>query len=64
VVYLKNFGIGKLCNETPLVEENYYCRTLYSPTMRRNFIYSYLLVSIKWDMLFGKGRVERLLNGN
>ena len=49
-----------------LLEERYcYCyRILYSPKVGRNLINTSLLEFIDYDMLFGKGRVEILLNGN
>ena len=36
----------------------------YSSTMRRNLIYTYPLEFVGCDILFGKGRVEILVNGN
>jgi hypothetical protein len=56
-----NFGIGNYFFKLPC-GGNVLFRTLYSPTMRRNLVYSYLLDF--FDMLFGKGRVEIFLNGN
>ena len=53
----------KLCHLTPLVEETIIARTLYSPTMGMNLMYSSLSELIDYDMLFGKVRVETLLKG-
>ena len=69
-VYLGNnaraeiLGIGTYVLKLPGGGKLLLKDTLYSPSMRRNLVYVSQLESTGYDILFGKGRVKILLNGN